>query len=239
MADCETIQYSRSLSWDLCYQYFKSETEFFSSPIPAHKLERAASELATYLAFFGMFRNVEMKAANRRVFGLIISALFQAARDNGIRSYKDLENITTAKLRALITALDEAYVIAFKKTGFVDEHPTDTMISKILMGIFGILPALDANYIAAVRALHRQLCEDCSLPPKTHTTHCLPTTLRDDRKLEFLLDFSRDEDLKAFLKKLVLPAIQDSDNKTIDDYPVMRLLDLYLWVVGRGISRKI
>lgn len=236
LGDCGTIQYSRPLSWDLCYQHFKSETEYFSTPIPADKLDRAALELSNYLASFGMFRSTEMKAVNRRVFEPIISALFHAAQRTGIRSYQDLDCITPTQLRALINALDKAYVDAFLAAGFVDHHPSDTMTSKILMGVFGVMPALDDNYITAVRKLHRQLRKTYSLPRQKRFTQCLPTTLHDNEKLKFLLDLSRDKDLKVFLKELVLPVINHSDNRTNDDYPVMRLLDLYLWVIGKKVD---
>lgn len=235
LGGCPNVGLSRPLSWDFCYRHFKSKSEdYFSDSIPSETLDRGALELSNYLASFGMFRSAEMKSVNRVFFEPIIEHLFKVAKDNGIHSFQDFKSINQRQLRALIAGLDKAYCAAFAAAGIQNRHPSDTMTSKILMGMLGVLPAMDDNYVAAVRKLHKQIRDNQNLPTRKQFSDCLPTTLRDDGKLEFLLKISRNPRLETFLQDLVRPALQYSTPKVDADYPVMRLLDLYLWVSGQN-----
>ena len=227
--DCCNVSLSRPLSWDFCYYHFQSQSEkYFLDDIPPETLDRGALELSSYLASFGMFRSAEMKKVNRCFFEPIIAHLFKVAKANGIHSFNAFKDINLQQLRALISGVDKAYTDAFETVGIHDQRPTDTMTSKILMGMFGVLPALDDRYKGAVRQLHNQ-----QFAKQHQLKECLPTTLRDDRKLEFLLKISRDTRLTTFLHGLVLPALDHPMPKVRVDYPVIRLLDLYLWVSGQ------
>lgn len=231
---CANVDFSRPLSWDFCYHHFQSQSKkYFLDTIPSETLARGTLELSNYLASFGMFRSAEMKKVNRCFFEPIIVHIFKVAKANGIHSFNAFKDINLQQLRSLIAGVEKAYLDAFDSVGIHDRRPTDTMTSKILMGMFGVLPALDERYVYAVRKLHKQIRKQQKLANRHQLKESLPTTLRDGRKLEFLLKISRDPRLKTFLHNLVLPSIKDSYSNTIDSYPVMRLLDLFLWVVGK------
>ena len=232
---CANVDFSRPLSWDFCYHHFQSQSEkYFLDTIPSETLARGTLELSNYLASFGMFRSAEMKKVNRCFFEPIIVHIFKVAQANGIHSFNAFKDINLQQLRSLIAGVEKAYSDAFESVGIHDQRPNDTMTSKILMGMFGVLPALDERYVYAVRKLHKQIRENQNLPTRKQFSDCLPTTLRDDGKLEFLLKISRNPRLETFLQDLVRPALQYSTPKVDADYPVMRLLDLYLWVSGQN-----
>ncbi len=177
-----------------------------------------------------------MKKVNRCFFEPIIVHLFKVAKTNGIHAFNACKDINLQQLRSLIAGVEKAYSDAFESVGIHGHHPSDSdmMTSKILMCMLDVLPAMDDNYVSAVRKLHKQIRKNQNLPTRKQFSDCLPTTLRDDGKLEFLLKISRNPRLETFLQDLVRPALQYSTPKVDADYPVMRLLDLYLWVSGQN-----
>lgn len=86
--------------------------------------------------------------------------------------------------------------------------PTDTLLSKILLGTLGCVPAFDRYFIDGLKEIKIQ------------------NKVFDDASLDELFDFV--EENRTEIKdaqKLILTKI----NKF---YPIMKILDMYFWQIG-------
>ena len=221
---------SRSLSWDLCYGFFYRNREQFlySNPSPAY-LDLGALELSSYLASFGMYRNKVLRTLNRNLFSAILQTLFEKARDAPIDPYSSGGILSVGQLHILIDAVKSGYKAFLLGSKYPNpRHPSVTFISKILMGVMGVLPAFDVCFKAAMPVFNSKAPEDCRLFDKL-----------DDTSLTALLKVIQDSNARAYLNER-FDALIDISEKLVGGcvggrkvpYPVMRLLDLFFWTYG-------
>lgn len=256
------IQFSRPLTWDLCYEYFYSKREKLINESPDEEaLKNGALELYTYLGSYGMLRSSVLKHVNRLVLIHLLNKLFIEVNNLHINPYAHPTNIAAEDLSQLVATV----YIAFRETlslqtiiADIGKEPTDTMISKILMGTLGVLPAFDQNFCAAANAYNsafKSLTKKNNVKANKIKVKKLPymllkrynkpnydVTNESDLKkvaanLEPLLDFVADPDVANFLRDGV-GQIFKNDKLISTEYPTMRLLDLYFWGIGAMISPK-
>ncbi len=138
-------EHHRYRSWEHCYTYFRRARRRGI----ARECDHAALQLGFYLASWGMYRGSSFLlqhtyTVHRSVVDLIAN-----------RSYDGLWNVDFGasetharlipKIEELINAIRESYS-AFVSSDESDQ-PTDTLITKIILGTFGCLPACDRYFV--------------------------------------------------------------------------------------------
>ena len=117
----------RFLSWEHCYSFFYNNRENLKDDA---NIDLAALNLAFYLASWGMYRGSSfLLQYDYKIFIPIIKGLFEKNDFNDLFKNPSWDKIEEAK--KIITKIDP-----FKES-------TETLITKILMGIFGCVPAFD------------------------------------------------------------------------------------------------
>ena len=100
--------------------------------------------------------------------------------------------------------------ISFKKGADNSKpiSPTDTLLSKILLGTLGCIPAYDRYFIVGLKEMN------------------MKHTLFNDASINELFDFIDRNKIKLEnAQKLIL-------SKEKKYYPIMKILDMYFWQIG-------
>lgn len=133
----------RYQSWDLCYKHFQ-ENIFKRKNLNEQSIDHAALMLAFYLASWGMYRGSSflLKEYTYTIHKKAIDILF---------SHRDILNQETIKnpnilFDTIISELTEYYLskklqVSSKQVNNISQ----TLISKIIMGTTGLMPAYDRN----------------------------------------------------------------------------------------------
>ena len=112
-----------------------------------------------------MYRNAVLRTLNRRLFSAILKTLFEAARNANIDPYASKGILSVQQLQVLIDAVKDSYQTFLCASGYPKpSHSTTTLISKVLMGVMGVLPAFD-------------ICFNRSSTPKRLKIAVSPTSL--------------------------------------------------------------
>lgn len=96
--------------------------------------------------------------------------------------------------------------------------PTDTLITKILLGTFACIPAFDRFFKDGVKISNKNLPED--------------------EKISTNLESKQQKSFKAIAKfalnhpDSISSLINDDNFKGLKDYPVMKIVDMYFWQKG-------
>lgn len=96
--------------------------------------------------------------------------------------------------------------------------PTDTLITKILLGTFACIPAFDRFFEDGVKISNKNLPED--------------------EKISTNLESKQQKSFKAIAKfalnhpDSISSLINDDNFKGLKDYPVMKIVDMYFWQKG-------
>lgn len=191
----------REYSWEYCHSFF---THQYHLKMPIYR-EMASLHLGFYLASWGMFRG--KPPLQQRTYTIHYEAIQRLLNpkystllttDIG-KSKSDFDLIPT--IISAIEDIQQAYRQHFK--------PTDTLISKILMGIFGCIPARDEYFKKGVK--------------KEHIT-CGALDAKFVREMiEFAL-YNR-ESLHYLQQKI--------ESKWGYQYPFMKIIDMYFWQLGK------
>jgi len=129
-------QFDRYASFDYCYNYFYS---FKDNPLELaneKNLETSCFQLGFYLASWGMMRGSSF-LLNKSVkyFEPLIIKISQMPR----QLYNiDISNYNVDNIKLLFECKNEIYSFFGK-----DNKPSDTLISKIMLGVFANVPAYD------------------------------------------------------------------------------------------------
>jgi hypothetical protein len=200
----------RYRSWEHCFAHFRQHATFTS---PEH-IDTASLHLAFYLASWGMYRGSSAllwkdyqihQPAILKVLAPEFGALWDldfddATHDNTIADLiVSLSNALRAIYRQQITTVDGA------PTEF---NPSDTLITKFLLGTFGCTPACDRYFILGFR--HAGL----------RYSRFSGTFLRDVFRFcrEHRDTFRETQEVIARRREI--------------RYPLMKLADMYFWKVG-------
>ncbi|NWN50293.1 hypothetical protein HT121_23150 [Pseudomonas sp. MAFF 301514] len=146
--------YPRLKAWEFLYEYIWDESRpRWADLISEEQIDTTALHIGFYLANWGMFRgssgllqnsNLDlMKALAKCLFTGQGPELFELSLDNFAPGAPDLA-YNQALLDSVLTSME---------TLATNVSWTDTLKTKILMGVWGECPALDRFYIAACRDL--------------------------------------------------------------------------------------
>ena len=175
---------------------------------PAADRDHAALQLAFYLASWGMYRNSFLLqhtyTVHRGVIDLIGDPRFTAlwGADFGA-SKTDGQFVPT--IRKLIDGVRHAYK-PFAPAG--SAQPTDTLITKVILGTFGCLPACDRYFRDGFKS------------------EGFNYSSVNKRFVECVLGYCR-----AHLADLQREQASIEESSGIR-YPLMKLVDMYFWQIG-------
>ena len=201
---CASDPHSRYRSWDHCYGFFREHCRDLLQVEDA-----AALQLGFYLASWGMYRGSGFlfkyaytvhKPVIRALASSQFSKLWQ--RDIGTQD-NDIE------LAATIMELVESVSDAYRQLG---EEPTDRLVTKVLLGTVGCLPARDRFFEKGFKA--QGFCYG------SLNCHFV------DRILRFVID-NRPELAELQPKILDLGGLP---------YPLMKLVDMHFWQIGINLE---
>ena len=133
----------RYLSWEHCHKVFKQHRENPS----AIDNDTLCLHLAWYLASWGMLRNSFLIRKDYRIHANVVELLFS-------QDWNDLWDISASNLAQRGTAdkimrLSERITQTYINSGS-EGTPTDTLLTKILLGTIGCVPAYDRYFKKAV-----------------------------------------------------------------------------------------
>ncbi len=203
---CLGDEHHRYRSWEHCYGYFRRTPP---RDIWSH-VDSAAVQLGFYLASWGMYRGSTFLlqhayTAHRGVVRRLVAPTFlplcekEFGADPG-----DIGLVPT--VMAAVRTVREAYA----PFGV----PTDTLVTKVLLGTLGCLPACDRFFIEGFKS------------------HPFPYSYFNQSFVERLLGFCSDHltDLRGEQERI----------ETVSGvhYPIMKLVDMYFWQTGYDIGAQ-
>ena len=124
--------YTRYNSWKYCYEAFK---KYRGNP---EKEEYLCLQLAFYLASWGMLRNSALLNYDYYVHQAFVEAISDKKYDVLYDDCEDIETIFDA-----VYEIDKNYPESIART--------DTLVTKILLGVFGCVPAYDRYFVDGIR----------------------------------------------------------------------------------------
>lgn len=196
-------EFHRYKSWDHCHQSFSSSTQ-----TDYHVLE-----LAFYLASWGMYRGSSgLLKKNHLIHKGAVDILFS---HEGQKLKCNPENeVTNSNIKEILYLKDKLTKhygsINYQKS--LDEQKTisttDTLISKVLLGTLGCVPAYDRYFIIGLKQKNMKYQNF------------------NEASLVELFDFINDNISET--EKMQ----KDIFNKTKKHYPIMKIVDMYFWQLG-------
>lgn len=196
-------EFHRYKSWDNCFKAFNTSKQ----------TEIQTLELAFYLASWGMYRGSSGLLQKNHLIHLgAVDILFskpnQKLKCNQTTEVK-IENINA--ILELKNQLAYHYSSIYFTKGEDNPKPispTDTLLSKIMLGTLGCVPAYDRYFIDGLKEMKMQ-----------HTGF-------NEASLTELFNFI-DKNLKE-----IDQAHKSIKTKTHSHYPIMKILDMYFWQIG-------
>jgi hypothetical protein len=193
----------RYRSWEHCYDFFRRVT-------PAcivQQRDHAALQLGFYLASWGMYRNSFLLqhaySVHLGVVDCLASPAFVPLWEADVGT-----NVEHALLAPTVLAAVESVKEAYRPFG----EPTDTLVTKVLLGTVGCLPACDRFFINGFK--------------RARFSYSYLNARFVDRILQFCTDNAAD--LRAEQVR-----IEAASGVT---YPFMKLADMYFWQIGYDAS---
>ncbi len=198
-----TDDFHRYKSWDNCHQSFNTSTQ-----TDIHVLE-----LAFYLASWGMYRGSSgLLQKNHLIHKGAVDILFSIEGQKlKCNSKNEVAKYSINHILDLKDRLANHYKnIQFTKGADKPKpiSPTDTLLSKILLGTLGCVPAYDRYFIDGLKE------------KKIKNTAFNDTSLNE---LFVFIDTNKTEIDNA--QKHIL-------TQTKQHYPLMKILDMYFWQIG-------
>lgn len=199
-------EHHRYRSWEHCYKYFRSAR---LNGIAADR-DHAALQLGFYLASWGMYRGSSFLlqhtcTVHRGVIDLIAEGRFDALWNTDFGA-SETDGQFIPVIRELIAGVRQAYQPFVPARG--SGQPTDTLITKVVLGTFGCLPACDRLFIDGLKS------------------QGIKFSYLNDHFVARVLAFCKGH----------LPELQ-KEQASIEQasgirYPLMKLVDMYFWQVG-------
>jgi len=201
-----TGEHHRYRSWEHCYGYFR---QIAPQGVGADR-DHAALQLGFYLASWGMYRGSSFLlqhayTVHRGVIELLLSPRFSILWDEEFGAGHEHTKLVPVILE-VINAIKGAYR-PFAPTNNAWQ-PSDTLVTKVLLGTFGCLPACDRYFISGFRSAGFKY------------------SYLNARFVERILHFCRDN-LPDLLEEQTRIELSGGMH-----YPLMKLVDMYFWQTG-------
>jgi hypothetical protein len=203
-------EHHRNRSWEHCYGYFQRNARV---NIRAER-HNAALQLGFYLASWGMYRGSGFLlqyayTVHLGVVDVIAEPRFVPLWESEFGAGAEDTSLTPVVFQA-INAIRDAYRQFAEENG--SGPPTDTLVTKVILGTFGCLPACDRYFIKGFKSAGFEYS-------------CL-----NERFVERVSEFSQ-RNLGAFREEQA--RIQQETGKR---YPLMKLVDMNFHELGTGVA---
>jgi len=194
-------EHHRYRSWEYCYGYFRG-----ADP---KDIEQAALHLGFYLASWGMYRGSSFLLQSAYpvhlgVIKILLKPQFSILREQEFGAgSNDAEFVP--RIQDAVNEIRGAYADLGR--------PTDTLVTKIILGTLGCLPAYDAYFIDGFKSEQKTFS---NLKSKEGFNESVGDILRfcHDNLQDLQAEQRRIEDIGAVR------------------YPLMKLVDMYFWQIG-------
>lgn len=187
--DDKSIVFSRFVSYDFCYNYFQDfyinhKTEELAS---APNLNLACLHLAFYLASWRMYRRGAQTRMSYKVFEGVVK---RVAHERELWKYDVEDYHDTDKRKKIIEFSKEIQEIlsgCFKENNEVG-RVTETLTTKIMLGIFGCVPALDVNFNKFIKDKNKVVRLNDDALTHIHCCYLQHKELIDSKKIKSLTE---------------------------------------------------
>ncbi len=203
----------RYRSWGHCYKFFRRRQRLRAR----RDLDLCALQLGFYLASWGMYRGSSFLLwKDYKIHQYAIREVLRPEYDPLLDiDFESAEASASAvpRILDLATAIRNTYAahVTTVDTKREEVKVTNTLVTKIILGVLACTPAYDTYVIEGIR--------DAGIP----------FSALNERHLDALFNFYRTH-ATAF------KAIQGRINEAGMRYPTMKLLDMYFWERGRRLS---
>ena len=216
--ESEKQEFHRYKSMISCFKFFQNNV---IDKNPDEKtLDLAALNLAMYLASWGMYRGSSfLLRCNYKVFIDLIKNICKYKFDPYNLEINDQQQIVEC-FKEIEKYLKEKKREYSKREKTIEEIGT-TLITKIMLGMFGITPAFDKYFVLGL-AKNKELLFIKNWFKKT-----------DKFELAYskLMDFYKDN--KTTITKLSETTVTDGCK-----IPPMRVIDIYFWKLGKDTLKQ-
>lgn len=222
----------RYRSWDHCYLFFRKLLgRANNQSITDDDMKSACLNLAFYLASWGMYRGSSFLLQKdctiyTEIIGILIKSdywdLWDGGYYNEILSDRGELSISHSKITKIFKLSKELNSSFNRITYIKDRIPgrakaTDTLITKILLGTIGCVPAYDNFFKSGLKHTNISPCSSFSR-----------------KSLISVLGFIINNSLK-----IAQIPIKKSDGRDSGYfYPVMKMIDMYFWEIGYELDLK-
>lgn len=203
-----TIENHRYRSWEHCYTFFAKN----HSAKDDENIDLMCLHLSNYLASWGMFRGAAFLLQKDYKVHLEVVQLMIQERFRILKSTNILE---IAHNDEYINCIFELYhkiseIYRRKTTDLENQNgrnSSDTLITKILLGVFGCVPAYDRYFKEGLRSI------------------CISSAQFSKRSIQELLHFYEYyyDDFEAVRLKISQYGVE---------YPPMKIIDMCFWQIG-------
>ena len=139
-------EYTRYKSWEHCYNAFKKYRH------DKDKTEFLCMHLSCFMASWGMLRNSKLIEYDYFIYKDFVTEISDSKYD---RLYDDsFEN--NDLINELVDLINKLYLYKIKTRITEGDSLSDTFVTKILLGVFGCVPAFDRYFVKAVS--HYKVC---------------------------------------------------------------------------------
>jgi hypothetical protein len=195
----------RYSSFDYCYNYFH-ETEDLTKD-----MEKSCMELSFYLSSWGMLRGSFLLDQSAKYYEGTIDYI------NGLKKEKkylwdiDVDKYDDSNIKEILD------IYKYLKKSFVKKGSRSlTLATKMMLGIFGFVPAYDTNFCDSFKEIAREAGEKCRF------------TAFNKESLEFIKKFYNDnKDVIDKLSKKTVTYDFLSGEKTKIHYTKAKIIDMY------------
>jgi len=203
-------EHHRYRSWEHCYRYFRQlgQTRLHEDR------DLASLQLGFYLASWGMYRGSSFLlqhtyTIHRGVIDVVADPLFRRLWERDFGANESDESLVPTVLD-LVDRIRNAYYPFASNVG--KGRPTDTLVTKVILGSVGCLPACDEFFVKGFRAHGQKYSELNGL--------FVARVLRFSQEhLEELQNVQTEIEERLGLR-----------------YPLMKIIDMYFWQLGFELS---
>lgn len=196
----------RYTSFDYCYNYFRTTNDLTKD------IEKSCLVLGFYLASWGMFRGSSF-LLQKSVKHFEPTIRYIATLDKSVWDI-DVDNYNEKNVETIIGIYKD-----IKKHLILDSNSALTLITKILLGIFGFIPAFDNYFGNSFRAISAGQCGFRKVNVKS---------------LTFIKTFYVTN--KATIDRLSVETFTTdfvTGQKTTINYPKAKIIDMYGFTAGQ------
>lgn len=151
----ETVKdsHGRYMSWRHCYKAFSENRDATDEQV----IDYLSLHLAFYLASWGMYRGSSFLLQKDYKVHIPVVMIIQEQKYNPLHgiSAEDLcEKENLDLLNEIAMRIRDCYAKAQPSADGITNNATDTLVTKILLGTLGCVPAFDRYYVSSVKKNH-------------------------------------------------------------------------------------